>query len=125
MKPILIDDRLDPGQFGDLVDQRLGVVAGEFMTTTATRVGLAVERLADLLRRHQGTARLTMSALPAAFLLAGRSRRFPFHPNRIGRGRLGRVGGIELEPVLEIDEAVLKEGNALLINLYDGEECRL
>ena len=29
MEPVLVDDRLDPGQFGDLMDQGLGVVAGE------------------------------------------------------------------------------------------------
>ena len=118
MEPILIDDRLDLGEFGDLMDQGFGVVAGEFMTTTATRVGLAVERLADLLRRHQGTNRFAMTALSTPFLAAGRSWRFPLHPDRVGRGGLGRVGGIELEPVL-------KKGNTILVGLNQSADRRL
>jgi hypothetical protein len=66
MEPILVHDRFDPGQFGDLMDQRLGVVAGEFMTTAATVGRLAVEGVADLLRRDQGAPSLAMSRLAAA-----------------------------------------------------------
>ena len=40
MEPILRDDRLDLGQFGDLMDQGFGVVAGQGMTAAATSVGL-------------------------------------------------------------------------------------
>ena len=42
MEPILVDDRLDPGQFGDLMDQGFGVVAGESMAASATSGRLAV-----------------------------------------------------------------------------------
>jgi hypothetical protein len=125
MKPILVDDRLDLGEFGDLVDQRFGVVTGEFMTTTATIRRLALDRLTDLLGRDQRAMCLAMPVLAAALFPAARCGRFPLHPDRIGRGGLGRVGGIELEPILEINESVLKESDAFLIKVHDGEECRL
>ena len=40
MEPILVNDGLDLGQFSDLMDQRFGVVADEFMTASSTVVGL-------------------------------------------------------------------------------------
>ena len=125
MEPILIDDRLDPGQFGDLMDQRFGVVAGESMTTSATGGRLAVERLADLLGWDQGALGLAMPGLTAAFLLAGRSRGLPLHPDRVGRGGLGRVGGVELEPGFEVTEPVLKDREAILVGLDQREDRRL
>ncbi len=125
MEPILVDDRLDPGQVGDLMDYRFEVVASESMTATATGVGLAVERLADLLGRYQDALGFSMSGLATALLPAGRSRGFPLHPDRIGRGRLGRVGGVELEPVLEIAEPVFKAGDPLLVGLNQRDDPRL
>jgi hypothetical protein len=117
MEAILVDDRLDPGEFSDLMDQGLWVVAGEPMTTTTTGGRFAVDRLVDLLWRGQRTVGLAMSRLPAAFLAAGRSGRLALHPDGIGRRRLGRVGGVELEPILEIPETGLHLGKALFIGL--------
>ena len=125
MEPILVDDRLDLGQFGDLMDQGVGVVAGESMTTAATGGRLAVERLADLLGRDQGAPGLAMPGLSAALLPAGRSRGLALHADRIGRGGLGRVGGVELEPGLEVTEPVLKAGEPLLVGLDQREDRRL
>jgi hypothetical protein len=117
VEPILIDDGLNPGQFGDLVDQGLGIVASKPMATAATGGRLAVERLADLLRRHQAPTCLAMSTLAAAFLPTGRVRRSPLHSDRVGRGRFGRVGGVKFEPVLEISEPVLEKCESLLVGL--------
>jgi len=95
------------------------------MATTATVCRLAVKRLADLLGRHQRAVSLTMSMLTAAFFPAARRGGFPLHPDRIGRGRLGRVCRVELEPVLKIAEAVLKEDNSRFIGLHESEDRRL
>jgi hypothetical protein len=73
VEPILVDDGLDPGQFGDLVDKGHGVVAGESMTAAATGGRFAIERLADLLGRHQAPACLAMPTLAATLLPGGRS----------------------------------------------------
>ena len=126
MEPIFVDDRLDPGQFGDLMDQGLGVVAGEGLATAATG-GRACSRMvvADLLGRDQGALGLAMSGLAAAFLPGGRGGRLALHPDRIGRRGLGGVGGVELEPALEIAEPVLKAGEPLLVALDQREDRRL
>jgi hypothetical protein len=125
MEPILVDDRFDPGEFGDLMDQRLRIVAREPMTTAATDRRLAVEGVADLLRRHQGAPSLAMSGLATAFLPTGRSGRPPLHPDGIGRGRLGRVGGVEFEPAFEIAEPVFKECDPFLVGSDKGKHRHL
>ena len=102
MEPILVDDRFDPGKFGHLVDQRLGVITGELMTATATTTRLAVDRLADLLGWDQGTVGLAMPRLPATFLLTGWRGRLSLQSNWIGRGGLGGIGGVELETILKV-----------------------
>jgi hypothetical protein len=102
MEPIFIDDGLDPGQFGDLMDQGLGVLASEPPATAPAGRRLAVEGLADLLRWDQGAARLAMSGLAAAVLAGRRSRGLALQSDRIGRGGLGGVGRVELEPRLEV-----------------------
>jgi hypothetical protein len=117
VESVLVDDGFDPGQLGDLMDQGLGIVASESMATAATGGRLAVERLADLLGRHQAPTRLAMSTLAAALLPGGRSRGSPLHSDRVGRGRFGRIGGVELEPVLVITEPVLEECESLLVGL--------
>ena len=61
MELILIDDRLDLGEFGDLMDQGLGVIACEPVTTASVSDRLAVERVANLLGRVQAALGLAMS----------------------------------------------------------------
>ncbi|XBH03585.1 recombinase family protein [Singulisphaera sp. Ch08] len=114
MKSIFIDEGLDLGQFGHLMDQRLGVVAPKPLTASATRLRLAVDGLAQLLRRHQGTVGFAMSRLPTALLAAGRSGRPPLQADRIRRRWLGRVGGVELEPCFEIADPRFQVGVPLL-----------
>jgi hypothetical protein len=125
MEPILIDDRLNLGQFSDLMDQGFGVVAGELMTASAASGRLTVDRLANFLGRDQGAVGLAMSGLPAAFLSAGRSGGLTLQSDRIGRGRLRRVGGVELEPVLEIMDSRFKLGKTLFVGLDDRKDGRL
>jgi len=125
MEAILVDDRLDPGEFGDLMDQGFGVVAGEPMTTTTTSGRLAVDRLVDLLGRDQRTVGLAMSGLAAAFLPAGRSGRFALQSDRIGRRRLGGIGRVELEPVLEVLDPGFELAKTLFVALDQRADRRL
>ena len=81
MEPILIDDRLDPGQFGDLMDHGLGVVAGEPMTTAATGVGL-----------HSNVSRTFSGGTKARWAL-----RCPGWPPRFFP--LGGAGGFRFIPI--------------------------
>jgi hypothetical protein len=125
MESILIDDRLDLGQFSHLMDQGFGVIAGELMTTSATSGRLTVGRLANLLGRDQGAVGLTMSGLPATFPAAGRSRWLTLHSDRVRRWRLRRVGGVELEPILKIVNACFKFGETLFVELCEHKDRRL
>ena len=125
MEPILVDDRLDFGQFGNLMDQGFWVVARESMSTTATGLRLAVERRADPLGRDQCAVGPTMSGLPAAFLAPGRGGRLAFQADGVGRGGLGRVGGVEFEPRLEVVELSLEGGDPLLVSLDQRRDRQL
>src|ERR1700678_4236386 len=117
MEPKLVDDRLDPGQFSDLMDQRFRVVAGETMAASAASGWLTIDRLVNLFGRDQRAVGFAMSKLPAPVLTARGSRGLALHSNRIrGRG-LRRVGGVELEPVLEIVDASFKFGKTLFVEL--------
>jgi hypothetical protein len=94
VEPILVDDGLDPGHFGDLMDQGLGVIASESMATAATGGRFAVERLADLLGRHQAPARLAMPSLAAVLLPSGGAGGLRFIP--IGSDERGLDELVEL-----------------------------
>jgi hypothetical protein len=125
MESILVDDRLDLGQFSDLMDQGFGVVARELMTASAASGWLTMDRLMNLLGWNQRTVGFAMSKLPAPFLSAGRSRGLALHPDRIrGRG-FRRVRGVELEPVLEIVDARFKFGKTLFVELDERKNRRL
>ncbi len=125
MEPILIDDRFDLGQFSDLMNRGFGVVASELLTASAASGRFTVDRLADLLGRYQSAVSLATSWLHAAFPSSRTSWRLTLQPDRIrGRG-LGRVGGVELEPVLKIIDARFKLGNALFVDRNERKNRRL
>jgi len=125
MEPILVDDRLDLGQFGDLMDEGFGIVTGEMVTTTTTGSRLAVDGLANLLRRDQTAVGFAMSGLSSTLLPARRGGGSALHSDRIGGGRLGRVRGVELEPALKIVDPVLQLSDASLVELNESENRRL
>ena len=80
MEPILVDDRLDPRKFSDLMNQRFSVFAGEPMATSTASGWLTMDRVMDLFGRDQRTVSFTMSRLSAPFLPAGRSWGLAFIP---------------------------------------------
>jgi hypothetical protein len=125
MEPILVDDRLDPGKFSDLMDERFGIRAGKLVTTAATGTRDAVDRVADLLGRDQGAVGLAMSGLAATLLLAGRRGGLPLQPDRIRRGRLGGVGGVELQTILQVLDSRFELCELLFVVLDKRKDRRL
>jgi hypothetical protein len=125
MEPILIDDRFDLGEFSDLMDQGFGIVTGEPMTASATSGRLAVERLVDPLGRDQGAVGLAMPTLPAALLATRRGGGLALQADRIGRGGLGRVGGVELESSLEVMDSGFQLRDPRLMDLEQGQDRHL
>ena len=81
MPPVFVDDRLDPGQLGDLMDQGIGVLPGQHLATPPAGFGLAVGGRAELLG---GTK-------------ARNALRWPDCPPRFRRD--GGVGGLRFRPI--------------------------
>src|SRR5262245_14501937 len=108
MQAILIDDRLDPGQLGDLLDQGGEVVAVQGLTAVTARIGLAVGGPAEPLGRDQDPGGPAMPGLAAPLAPALGPGRLALQADGVGRRGLGRVGGIELEPGLKVADALLQ-----------------
>ncbi len=101
MEPVLVDHRLDRRHFGDLMADRLGVVAVERLAAGPAHGGLALEDLTELIRRDQGPGLAAMSGLAASLLPRGGRRRPSLDRGRVGRRRLGRVGGVLVDPLFQ------------------------
>jgi len=66
-----------------------------------------------------------MSRLATPFPTGGRGGRLTFQADRIRRRRLGGIGGIELEPGLQIADALLQFGDPSLEGVQDGQDGNL
>ena len=75
MESILIHYGEDGRHFGDLVSNRFGIITGEGIATEAAFWRLAVDHLADLLGRDEGSSLTLMARLSASLLARGRGRR--------------------------------------------------
>ena len=132
MEAIFGDDRLDLRQFGNLMDERGRVLASQGLAATATSRGFARNSRGDLFGRDERPLGFAMAGLTAAFSLAARSRRFPLRADRIGRGQLGRVGGVQFESRFQVadfrcefPDLRLQLDNSLLHNSQRGGDRRL
>jgi hypothetical protein len=105
MEPVLIDDRLDRRHFGDLVPDRFGVVAVQLVTAPAASLRLALDDLAELFGRDQGSGVVATTRLPAPLLARGGHRRPSLDRGWVGRRRLGGVGGVLVETLLQFSDA--------------------
>ena len=88
MQPELVDDRLDLGEVGDLVDQRVGFIAQEGMSTTPAGTGPAVGGGTQLLRGYEWALGLGMSRLSAAVRPVGGAGGLRFRPMGSDEGGL-------------------------------------
>jgi hypothetical protein len=108
MQPVLVDDGLNLGQVGDLMDQGRRILAVQVVATTPAGMGLAIAGRPEFLGRDQRAERLGMAGLCAAASSGGRSRRLALRSDRIGGGRLGRVGRVLVEPALELVDPLVE-----------------
>ena len=74
MEPILVHHREDRRQLGDLMPERLGIIAGEGVAAPAALRRLALDDLADCLGRDQGAGMTSMAGLAAPLLARGGGR---------------------------------------------------
>src|SRR5258708_823012 len=93
------------------MDQGGRVIAAKGVAAATAIGGSALGRRADLLRRDREALCPAMSRLAAPLATGGRGRRLPFEADGVGRRWLGGVGGVELEPGLEVTEALLQLGD--------------
>jgi hypothetical protein len=125
MEPVLVDQGLNLGQFGDLVDQGTGVITDQGVAAAAAIPGPTLGDRAHFLGRDQAPQSPAMSRLPTPFATGGPGGRFAFQPDGIGGRRLGRIGGIELQPRLQIADALLQFGDPPRVRIQDSQEGNL
>ena len=68
VEPILVYHRLDRRHLGDLVSDRLGIIAVQLVAASAASLRPAFDDLADLFGRDQGPGMVAMTGLPAPLL---------------------------------------------------------
>ena len=122
MQAVLVHERLDLGQLGDLMDHGVGVLAVQDLTAAAAGPGLAIAGGVELLGGDQGAERLGMTGLSATFAPGRGSWRLSFQADRVRRGRLGGVGGVELESGLQITDSGFQLGDPSGERIPSGQE---
>jgi hypothetical protein len=118
MEAVFIDVRTDQWDLRDLVSQGIGIISLKRGATASAVRRLDLEGLSELFGWDQRPGVSLVTGLPTALAPGRRDRRSPLEPDggRISGRRSGRVGGIEVEPRLEIRDAFLQRGD----NSQDG-----
>jgi hypothetical protein len=127
VEAILIDVGTNRWDLGDLVSQGLGIVPLERDATASALRRLDLEGLSELFGWDQRPDVAFVARLSSALAPGRRDRRSPLELDggRIGGGGLGRVGGIEVEPRLQLGDSFLQVGDPLLQRSNDGLDGRL
>ena len=118
MEAVLVHRRLDRRHLGDLVPQRLGVVAVEIVAAATATRRLALEDLPESFGRDQSPGVMAMAGLPAPLAARGGGRRPALDRGRVGRRGLGGIRGVLAEPLLQLDDPPLE-------GLHQGHDRRL
>jgi hypothetical protein len=120
VEAVFIDVGTDRRDLGDLVSQRVGFVSLQRGATAFAVRRLDLEGLTELLRRDQLSEVAFMSRLAPSVPPRRRGRRSPLglDGGGIGRGRFRGVGGVEVEPLLQL-------GDPLLQGRDNGQDGRL
>src|SRR5262249_53572140 len=122
----------DHGQFPHILGaDGTGVVAHVGQRTLAGGAGIwiVIAHLVDLIGVRRGTVMPRMARLSPRLPPAGHTRGARGCGRRIGRGRLGRVLGMRLEPGFKIGDALVERGvgllelGDLLLLEVDGQEA--
>jgi hypothetical protein len=120
VEAVFIDIGADGRDLGDLMPHRVGVVSLERCTTASAVRRLHLEGLSELLGRDK-LAGVTLVTGLAAPLPPGRwGRRTPLdlHGGGIRRGWFRGVGGVLVEPGLQVSDPLLQRDD-------DGQDGRL
>jgi hypothetical protein len=112
---ILGDDESDGRHVPDLMTQRSRIVAVQRFVAAAAGGGFALQHAVGPV--VEGALRLGMSVLAAGFLGRGRLGRCAFEGRWVGRRRLGGVGRVLVEALLEFRHLLLKFLKPLLVAL--------
>jgi hypothetical protein len=99
----------DRRDFSELVSQGIGIVSLKRGATALAVRRLDLERLSQLFGWNQRSGVSFMAGLSSAVAPGRRDRRSPLELDggRIGGGGLGRIGGVEVEPCLQLDDPSL------------------
>ena len=112
---VLGDDGPHRRNIPDLMTQRLRVVAMQRPLAMAADCRFAVVDGIGVI--DEGTLGLSVSVLTAGFFGRGRLGRCAFEGRRVGGRRLGGVGGVLVEALLEFRHLLLKFLKPLLVAL--------
>jgi hypothetical protein len=108
MEPVFVHHRLNRGHLGDLVSDRLGILAVQLVAAPAAMLGLALDDPTELFGRDQAPRVVAMTGLAAPLLARGGSRGLSLDRRGIGRGGFGGVGGVGVEPLLQVGDPLLQ-----------------
>jgi hypothetical protein len=122
MEPILVHQGLDLGQLGDLMDQGTGVITEQGVAAAATIGGPTLGDRAQLLGWDQAPQGPAMSRLPTPLPTGGPTGWLALHADGIRRRGLGGIGGIELQPRLQIADASLQLSDLPSERIHDGQD---
>ena len=121
MEAVFIDVGTDGRDLSDLVSQGIGIVSLERGATALTVRRLDLEGLSKLFGWDQRPGVSLVAGLSSALASGRRDRRSPLELDggRISGGRLGRIGGIEVEPHLQLGDRFLQLGDPSLQRAED------
>jgi hypothetical protein len=123
MAAVLGDDGPDARHVPDLMTQRLRVVALKRLLAMAAGYRFAIVDGVEVI--DEGALDLGVSALTARFVVGRWLEWGAFEGRRVGRGRLGGIGGVLLEALLEFSDLLLQFLQSSLVMLDEGQDRRL
>ena len=112
VEAVFIDVGTDGRDLSDLVSQGIGIVSLQCGATALALRRLDLEGLSKLFGWDQRPGVSLVTGLSSALAPGRRDRRSPLELDggRIGGGRLGRIGGVEVEPRLQLGDPPLQRG---------------
>jgi hypothetical protein len=115
VESVLIDVGTDGRDLGDLVSHGIGIISLKRGATALALRRLDLEGLSKLLGWDKRPGVSFVTGLSSALPPGRRGRRPPLKLDggRIGGGRLGRIGGVEVEPRLQLGDASLQRSEGV------------
>ena len=115
MPPIFCDNRLNFGNFPDLVTQWFGIIADQSNPTSSTRPGFHAHDSLALARRNQRPFLLGMTRLPTPFFAAFLSRRYRLRMGMFGTRWKRRIPRRFSHSRFQIHNLLFQFGDSLFI----------